>query len=399
MKKFFKLLFVLAFIAGGLYFVNSYYNHFITEQIEDIFKKPVETTVNAVDKTESKPTIGEQIYNQLTDTEQQAFDSIYNAVSKCKSSVIIYSDIETQRLFDIVNLVAAQHPEIFWWNGSCSLISGGILKFEYICTESEIAQTNEKIESRAKEIFEQINPQGDDFEKSLAIFDYIVLHTTYNNDAVGNMEEHPQSSTIEGVFLNASAICSGYAKAYQYLLAMAGIDSIFVSGAAQTPNGENGHAWILQEAEGFYYYTDPTWGDSYESSGKNNFVSHTYFCTTSDEISSTHQYNDKCYQIFKTENDCNSYFKRKGLCFEQYNLNTIKSAIKSEIKSNPVGIEIQFTSDEEYRTAISKLFEDEEIYYILLSADFIAKDIETNAISYNTDDEHNVIAIIFEKKS
>lgn len=399
MKKFLKCLFILVSITGGLYLANLYYDNFITEQIEDLFKNPVETTVNAIDKAENKSTIAEQIYAQLTSAEQKAFDNIYDAMSKGKSSVIVYSDIETQRLFDIVELVAAQHPEIFWWNGSCSLTGGGILKFEYICTDSEIAQTNEKIENKAKEILEQINPQGDDFEKSLAIFDYIVLNTTYNTDAVGNIEKYPHSSTIEGVFLDESAICSGYAKAYQYLLKMAGIDSILVSGTAQTPNGESGHAWILQETDGFYYYTDPTWGDSYEGSGKSDFVSHTYFCITSEEISSTHKYTDECYQIFETENDCNSYFNRRGLCFDRYNFSEIKSAIKDEIKNNPIGVEIKFTNEEEYQKAISQLFEDEEIYYALLSADFTSKDIDTSAIAYNTDDEHNVIAIIYEKRS
>lgn len=399
MKKITKIFFCIMIIAGGLYFVNSYYDNVITQQIEGLFTPPVETTVKIHStQTDKAPTIAQQVYKQLTDDEKKAFDNIYDALSKCRPSTVIYSNIETERIFDIVELVAAQHPEIFWWNGNCSVSAGSILRFDYTYSREEVDKINNEITSKAKEILEQIDPQGDDFEKSLAIFDYIILSTSYNNDAIGNIEKYPQSSTIEGVFLHNSAICSGYAKAYQYLLNMAGVDCIYVSGTAQTPNGTDGHAWILQEVGGFYYYTDPTWGDSYEASGNNDFISHTYFCTTSDEINKTHTCDEKCYKSFVTANDCNSYFKRKNLQFEQYDFNNIKSVVKNEFKDNHIGIEIKFETQEEYNTAIKELFVNEDIYYILLSTDLLSKNIDTATLSYNNDDTHNVIAIVYSKK-
>jgi len=399
MKKFFKALLVIIILCTALYLLNAYYDNILVQKVEDLFLPPVETTVQVnSDVNENEPSISEQVYNKLSEPEQKAFNNIYSALSKCKASTTV-PEVDNEKIFDIVELVISQHPEIFWWDGRCTIASGGVLKFSYTYSRSEVEEINAQIKAKANEILTQINPQGSDFDKSLAIFDYIVLNTSYNYDAADNMDEYPRSSTIEGVFLDGTAICSGYSKAYQYLLKAVGVDSVYVTGQAQTPDGKLGHAWVLQETDGYYYFTDATWGDSYEKTKRTDFVNHTYFCTTNDELAKTHTCTSEFYKSFVTTNDCNSYFKRKNLQFDKYSFNDTKAALKNEFKTNKIGIEMQFNSDEEYQIAVKDLFEDGQIHYILMSADLFAKSIDPYNLSYNTDDTHNVIIIIYQKKA
>lgn len=400
MKKFFKLLLVVIILCTALYLLNAYYDNILVQKVEDLFLPPVATTLQTnTDADKTEPSISQQVYNQLSKSEQKTFDNIYNAISKYRTSTTYPSDLESEKVFELVKLVTSQHPEFFWWSGHCAIKSGGILTFEYTYTRSQAKEINAEIEAKVKSILAQINPQGSDFEKSLSIFDYVVLNTTYDYEAVDNMDENPRASTIEGVFLDGSAICSGYSKAYQYLLKAVGVDSVCVSGQAQTPEGKRSHAWVLQKTDGYYYFSDTTWGDAYEDEETKDFVNHTYFCITSDELAKTHTCTDELYKPFVTTNDCNSYFKMKNLNFDKYSFNDTKAAFKNEFQTNKTGIELKFTSNEEYQKAVADLIENGRIHYILLSTDLFAKYIDPYNLSYNTDDTHNVIIIIYQKKT
>lgn len=47
------------------------------------------------------------------------------------------------------------------------------------------------------------------------------------------------TNNIYGVFVMKTVVCEGYAKAFQYLLNLSGIDNIFVAGSSHGV----GHAW------------------------------------------------------------------------------------------------------------------------------------------------------------
>lgn len=84
MKKITKIFFCIMIIAGGLYFVNSYYDNIITQQIEGLFTPPVETTVKIHStQTDKAPTIAQQVYNQLTDDEKR---HLITSTTHCQSA-------------------------------------------------------------------------------------------------------------------------------------------------------------------------------------------------------------------------------------------------------------------------------------------------------------------------
>lgn len=397
MKKYFSIIFVIVFIAVAAFGYNFFTGGKMEQRLEGLESKEITATRLQTSKkqiSQNAKTIGSSLYDALTDDEKNVYDTVYDALADYEDSVFVYENIESDRIFEIVRLVISEHPEIFWSKGDCTYSNSGKLIFNYPYTHREAQEKNTLIEKKTREIIENINLSGDEYERSLAIFDYIVKNTSYDNSATNKPDEFFEASTIEGVFLNGKAVCSGYSRAYQYLLSLAGIDSITITGEAKTPNGYSSHAWTAQEADGEIYFTDVTWGDSYEKSIDTDFVSHVYFMMTSNEIEKTHKC-DEIYSVVKSTSDINNYFVRQSFYFEKYNQSALRDKIKNSIERDEAGIEIKFANIEEYQTAQKSLFDNQNIYYILKTIDIFSKKINTRNIIYNVDDTHNIITIFY----
>lgn len=399
MKKFLKIAFVIILAGLLLYGFNKYTDGMLEQTMGHLVYKEVSTTnIREHVKKENKniKTLSNQVNSKLTNEELAVFETIYDGISTYKPSVNIYQTMETERIFEIFDLVLCEHPEIFWTKGDCSFSSSGRLTFKYPYSYDEVKQKNALIEKKANEAIKEINPSGSDFDKALAIFDYITKHTSYATEEAKHLDDHFSVSTIEGVFLNKRAVCSGYAKAYQYLLSLAGLDAITVPGVAQTPTGKNNHAWTAQVVDGEIYFSDATWGDSYEKTEKSDFISHTYFLMNSAEMKKTHSCNT-LFSCIKSDAKANGYFLEQGLYFEEYSMSALKSKIKECISNGDMGIELKFANSKVFEKTVRKLFDEQNIYIILNTIDPFSKHIKTDFINYSCDEEHNIITIFFEK--
>lgn len=401
MKKSSLIFLGIILIATAVIGFNVYSGGAIVQTIEDLVptQREIQTAQpqNQKLKTDDRKTLEEQLFDSMTQDEKKAYDSIYDAMSKRKDTVNIHQNLETEKVFELVQLVISQHPEIFWSKGDCTFASNRVLTLKYPYSLEEIKEKNSIIEKNTKEILDKINPTDSEYEKSLAIFDYIISNTSYAHDAIRDMNNHIEVSTIEGVFLNSSAVCSGYSRAYQYLLTLAGIDAMTVTGTAQTPDGEGDHAWIVQVIDDEIYFTDPTWGDCYENTTDNDFVSHIYFLINSNAIEKTHNINS-LFDFIKSTADKNNYFVKESLYFEEYSQSDIRSAIKNSLENNKNGIELKFANDEAYEKASTALFDNENIYFILMSVDLFSGKLDSEKISYSCNDTHRVITIFYEFK-
>lgn len=401
MKKFSLTLLGIILIAVSVIGFNAYSGGAIVQTIENLVptQKEVQTTQfqnKTVDQYSTK-TLSHQLFDTMTQDEKKAYDIIYDAISKRKDTVNIYQNLETERIFELVQLIIAQHPEIFWSKGDCTFASNRVLTLKYPYTHKEIEEKNNLIKKKAQQIFNEINPTGSEYEKSIAIFDYIVNNTSYAHDTIKDMDKHIEISTIEGVFLNSSAVCSGYSKAYQYMLKLAGIDAMTLTGTAQTPDGNGDHAWVVQVIDGENYFTDPTWGDCYESTVGNNFASHIYFLINSDDIKKTHT-PSSLYSFIKSTAERDNYFIKENLYFEEYNQPEIRIAIKNSLEKKENGIELKFADDDVYQKSKSILFDNENIYLIFMSLDLFSNKLDNSKASYSCNDTHRVITIFYEFK-
>ena len=108
---------------------------------------------------------------------------------------------------------------------------------------------------RAIEVHDQLWQNGtirggmSEYEKARAYFTWICENCAYDYRADDTSVSHSAYS----VFFMGSAVCDGYAAAYNLLLKLEGISC----GTVSTED----HIWTVAELDGKTYHIDPTWGD------------------------------------------------------------------------------------------------------------------------------------------
>ncbi|MGN1328752.1 MAG: transglutaminase domain-containing protein [Eubacterium sp.] len=389
MKKIFKILYFII-LAVVLVFVYNYFSGYSLFSLEDINAPVYQEEIEEVsDGTGFK----KLYYSQLDKDKRKIYDKIYFAIKDYKETVRIYQKIDSQELFNIVGFVIAENPELFWSNGGCSVDSTGKLTFDYIYTPEEIEVCKAQIESNTKDIIAQANTISDEYERALLLFDFISENVTYDDNAAENLADNPKASTMAGALVDGKAVCGGYSRAYQYLLSECSLNAETVHGIANTPDGNQNHAWTLQYLDGNYYYTDATWGDSYEGDTTDDYTSHIYFCMTEKDMSKTHTLDsDISYPSCTAKAD--NYFVKEGLYFADFSKASLKKAIRTQIENGNNFIELKFENKSDYDNAVNDLITNKNICYLLFEIDPFQRKVKSDTLSYSTDDTQKVLTLI-----
>lgn len=392
-KSFLLFLFVvmLAFMASSYYFGSDIFN---VESIINLIENKQSTSVLKIDDSKYNADCG-FYYSSLNDEEKRIYDKIYARAKNQKTQIKIRSNIDGERILEIAMFVYNEHPELFWLNGAFSIDTSGLVTLESSYNSNEIAKLSEQIKSKTDSIVQNLNSNMSDYEKSLYLYEYLITNTSYANEAIDNLDNMPWASSLVGVFTMGKCTCTGYAKAYQYLLQLCGINCAVVSGKATTPQGRRSHAWVIQECDGSYYYTDPTWGDCFDENNK-EYISHSYFCLSESEIEKTHTINHKDILPKCTANKDN-YFVKNNLLYSSYNRADIKKALKSCVENGKYYAELKFTNESAYIDANNELFKQGQIYYILSVMSLKNKNIDVKNIKYSNNDNLCTITIFFDK--
>ncbi len=142
----------------------------------------------------------------------------------------------------------------------------------------KLSQTDKEILEKAAEILDKItNDKMSDYEKELAVHDYLVSYATYDEKALGALGgPNTNSDNPYGTLINGKAICSGYTTTFQMFMDMLKIPCKTI--LAEDEDGDD-HAWNMVELDGDWYYVDVTWDDPIPDH-ENRPVSHKYFNVT-----------------------------------------------------------------------------------------------------------------------
>lgn len=151
---------------------------------------------------------------------------------------------------------------------------------------AKISAVKTKVQAIVKSV---IKPNMTDFQKELALHNYIINNTTYDEVNLNKGTIPNDSFNAYGVFFNRVAVCEGYAEAMYRLLNAAGVKTLIIIG-----QGNNvPHAWNLVNIDGYYYHVDTTFDDPVSPSG--NLLSYNYFNLTDKEISNDHSWINSYY--------------------------------------------------------------------------------------------------------
>lgn len=95
-----------------------------------------------------------------------------------------------------------------------------------------------------------------DYEKLEYAFELLLSASEYAFDGEGNPIENESTLTLIGALIDGSAVCEGYAMAFNFLCDALGISSFVIV------SEELDHAWNIVELDGAWYFVDATWSDT-----------------------------------------------------------------------------------------------------------------------------------------
>ena len=171
---------------------------------------------------------------------------------------------------------------------------------------SQLSDFHKEIYNKACDVIgEIISDDMTDYEKELAVHDYIIIHTRYDEVFLGALSGHSENSDNPyGALINGKAICSGYTTTFQMFMDMLEIPCKSILSTDFT--GEE-HAWNMVETDGKWYYTDVTWDDPTPDCD-NRPVRHKYFNVTEDFMKIKHSWDSS--DLPKAEGGENSYIAK-----------------------------------------------------------------------------------------
>lgn len=168
-----------------------------------------------------------------------------------------YSDTS---YYDIFVKMLQQHPEynyntVVWRN------TGGAYGYQ-VGRSLTKKQQDEKVKAADKAaqdaVKDCVKSGMSAKQKAKAIHDYLIRNCTYDKKAVeilGN--KYDDAFTAYGALVEGSAVCQGYAAAFNLMAKKCGLQSMAVCGRA----GGIAHAWTYAKLGSKYSYIDCTWDD------------------------------------------------------------------------------------------------------------------------------------------
>lgn len=147
--------------------------------------------------------------------------------------------------------------------------------------ESSLSEINARILHAAKDVIDQeIDDKMSDFEKELAIHDWITNWSSFDYSVFGRSASDgvkEGSDTPYGVLIDRRAMCHGYSSTFQLFMDMLGIQCITVYGTPSS-NGIQ-HSWNMVRLDGEWYCVDVAWDDPIGGT-----PGHQYFNATSQDF-------------------------------------------------------------------------------------------------------------------
>lgn len=184
----------------------------------------------------------------LNDKDKNLYNFIYNQITEFATSFEVDSNVQSTHR--VIKAMMLDNPEIFWFEGKWKAESVGqnlrvLPRYKYGCAVKENILGHIKRQVQKLDFCDTIS--GVDQIK--CVYDWLLENVRYcdsNND-----------QTIEGVFVDGSAVCKGIAKAFQFFMNALDIPSFLIEG---TIDNQVSHMWNIVYVDDQFYHVDVTMG-------------------------------------------------------------------------------------------------------------------------------------------
>lgn len=273
-------------------------------------------------------------YQHLPENLKAGYDAVAGGIVSFQKKIQVAGAKSKKDVEKVLDAVIFDNPLLCYFNpnkfGISSIGSYFSLNIEYIYDRKKAMQIMKQVDEKADFIIDQfITEDMTDYEKCLAIHDYMTENIGYNFSALSVSFVY-DAFTVEGAIFKHQAVCSGIAKAIALLLHKLGITCLVVSGTSDIDENEIGHAWNIVKLGDKYYHIDATW----DLQEVNHFTSrsHMYMNLDDESILMNHTWELEDYPTCNSEAE-NYYVKAKRYfrtmrSFELYVQKFLKAKLK-----------------------------------------------------------------------
>ena len=247
--------------------------------------KPTEAeTFYTPDRAVDVPLYGDYryAYETLDESQKTLYRKIRDGALAFKPYIEIDDALDASYVYQAVFF---DHPELFFI-AEKPKITEGRLYYNYVFTSNQIEQTVAGLDAAYRKFTAgNITDGMSEFDKFFTVYTYIVNITKYAYAEYDLYEEGVftydvyRKMSAAGPLCDGFSICTGYARATQYICQRLGIKCFTVNGYGN----EGDHYFNIVNLGGDWYYSDTTWGDPVGSDRSIDYLTYYYFCTTTEE--------------------------------------------------------------------------------------------------------------------
>jgi stress response protein SCP2 len=321
-------------------------------------------------------------YSKLDTPKKRAYEAMLEGINNFSENIHINKDghIQTSSLSDLVQAITLDNPALFYLASNYGYSTlGDELWYQPKYQFSQ--NTMQSMESRLLNVVDNIlrnviKNAMTDYEKELALHDYLVKNVAYDYDSLSLQNPPQEIYSAYGAFINNKAVCSGYANAMKMLLDKCSIDCLIVTGDSKIPYRDLsvGHAWNIVKINNKFYHLDVTWDAPI---GKNpDELFHHYFNITDTDISIDHKWDLSVPQCNANEHN---YFIFHGLNITDDS--ALQEKLKQTIHNKKLIVSFRYTGSnsssmntEKLNTMISNVWENR----------FLSKLLSSGSLSWST---------------
>lgn len=182
-----------------------------------------------------------------------SFSEIEQAIRSHQTSLAIDASATEDNICHAIRQVMRDNPEVFWFSHQWRYSrEDATVRFRYTIDKEHSEKIKRQIEDVVQKDFKL------DYVRTLSVreqvmyvYKWIALYCNYNIHSAHNQ-------TIYSVFVQRHSVCTGIAKAAQYLLKLLGIESRLVFGKMNNSEKDSRHCWLIVNIEGMWFHLDPT---------------------------------------------------------------------------------------------------------------------------------------------
>ncbi len=227
----------------------------------------------------------------------ELYDKIEKEIRHHKGYLYIGNEMSKEEIRYAIRWVMRNNPDIFWFAHQYHYDEGSsTIHFQYTFSSERVKTIQQGINDVIENDFCIEYVKDLTLQEQVAyVYKWLVTYCNYNVNSAYNQ-------SIYSVFVRRNSVCTGYAKAAQYLFNLLGIESRLVFGRLHNDKEDGRHCWNLVKVDNEYYHFDACFGNSIldnvaiksgvQELFKIDGINYNFLCVSTDEILRTRSIED-----------------------------------------------------------------------------------------------------------